>query len=150
MRDEYQSNCVTVTYAEQWPPDHNNPPNLIWNNIGNLAPGGEPKTFWITFLAKAPCSAPDNPNTITVKGKYQGSEVSDDDTVQVQIKRSDSAVGGDLLVSEELDDKLVEELVIFNSGAIATWMHNGQPYQMDSNAVANPPWLVYLPLMLHR
>lgn len=37
--------------------------------------------------------------------------------------------------------------VIINSGAQATWRHNGQPGQMTSNQVTNPGGLIWLPVI---
>lgn len=149
LSDLYSENCVTITGGQSWPPSQLNPPNLaIWNNIGSLAPGGTTQ-FWIEFRADRICAAPTNANVVTVTGYLQSASTTGEASLGVQIKNNDG-VEEDLSSEPEARTNLLQDVVITNNGATATWRHNGQSGQMSSNEVKNPSTVIYLPVMIIR
>lgn len=149
LSDLYNPDCVTMTGAQIWPPSTVSPPNFAsWTNIGGVNPGGA-ITFWIEFRADHTCPAPNNVNSVSVIGRLPNATATAVASLDVQIKNNDA---GEENPQPKLEAGvgLLQDVVITNSGATATWRHSGQPGQMSSNEVTNPSWLVYLPVALRQ
>jgi hypothetical protein len=103
--------------------------------------------FWIEFRADTVCPKRTNVNTVTVTGHLQNASVNKEVSLGVQIKDNDAVEEG---LRSEPETDVLQDVVIRNSGATATWRHNGQPGEMTSNPVTNPSELLYLPLTLRK
>lgn len=119
------------------------PPSVVCD-INQALPVNISLTVRFNFTAVVACTAQQNANTAYAVG-YHGSQQSApaDAEAQVRIDPNDGRAPAAPAAG-------LQDVVITNSGATATWRYSGQPGDLDSNAVANPSTLVYLPVMMRR